>query len=79
MLCPYYGNGKKDVSRLVDFIDQLKEREPEQAEENMEASKIQVVTDKNEFLTGTNFNKFPRKLTKIKTRQRIKGIRNSVN
>ena len=79
MLCPYYGNGKKDVSRLVDFIDQLKEREPEQAEENKEASKIQVVTDKNEFLTGINLNKFHRKLTKIKTRQRTKGIRNSVN
>jgi len=29
MLCPYYGNGKKDVSRLVEFIDQLKERESE--------------------------------------------------
>lgn len=79
MLCPYYGNGKKDVSRLVEFIDQLKERESEQAEENMEPSKIQVVTDKNEFLTGTNINKFHRKLTKTKTRQRIKGIRNSVN
>ena len=27
MLCPYYGGGKRDMRRLKEFIEELKERD----------------------------------------------------
>lgn len=36
MLCPYFGNGKRDTRRLKDFIEVLKERETDEVNEKEE-------------------------------------------
>lgn len=52
MLCPYYGKGQSDKTQLKRFVDSLKDREDEiDNQEDWKGKKVQVVTDKNEFLS----------------------------
>ncbi|KAM3138297.1 hypothetical protein pb186bvf_009573 [Paramecium bursaria] len=55
MLCTYYGKGKFEKDRLVDFIDTLRKRdylyEEPDSQSVVKNNFIQIVTDKNDFLT----------------------------
>ncbi|KAL4464086.1 hypothetical protein ABPG74_006023 [Tetrahymena malaccensis] len=71
IMCPYYGKGKVDTTRFEQFISILKEREQiygVDVEQSFSKSskKVQVVTDKNEFLTENQRKQKQDKETKAK-------------
>lgn len=53
MMCTYYGNGKEEKDRLIDFVETVRKRARDEVEEEDQESelKIQIVTDKNDFLS----------------------------
>ncbi|CAD8077391.1 unnamed protein product [Paramecium sonneborni] len=56
IMCTYYGKGKEEKDRLVDFVETLKKREQqleslEETSQQIRSPAIQIVTDKNDFLS----------------------------
>lgn len=86
LLCPYYGEGERDLVELQSFVQDLKRRPtPKPLDQDYahksskmgRSSNIQVVTDKNDFLNGKKFvlikqnNKESRNKKKLKKKKKF--------